>query len=368
MPAMADDNAFEFGGDWYGGGQNVSVSSPVAGDVFATGYDVNIDAVVGGDAHMAGFNTRVTAPVTGNVYAGGFSVLVDASVGQDVSAAGNSVDIKGEVAGNVRATGAFVTIAGPVSGSVLAAGDTVTLSGTIGGDAEITATHIKFGDGAMVGGNLILRSSEDVEVPASVAPASRVSFERIEEPQAVLEQTNVGVKVMTSPWVWFFGGIVWVGFLLVVGLILLALFPRRTERVQQVAIAKPWYSLLSGGLGLAMLLGLVPVLGMTLVGIPLIPVLFLLLALLWIVTYLMGGFILGERIMSAFGRHPLSLPAKMLTLAVGLVLVWVVGLIPLIGWLAVEALMFLALGAIILSVTLRWFDPALRDKLNAPAS
>jgi hypothetical protein len=363
-PALGEDAAFELGGDWYGTGQVVSNASPVTGDVFITGYDATVSARVEGDAHLAGYNARVDAPVSGNVYAGGFAVSIDANVGKDVSALGNSVTIGDVVAGNVRAAGAVVTLSGPVRGSVLAAGGTIVLAGEIGGDADLSGGSFEFEDGAVVTGHLTIHSPDPVDVPASVASADRVTIEIVEPSEQVWDQTNVGMKVMTSPWVLFFGGMVWVAILLVIGLILIALMPSRPERVRTVAAVKPWYSLLAGALSLAILLGLVPVLAMTLVGIPLIPVLFLAMAFFWLFTYLAAGFILGDRIMTAFGRQPISMLAKMVTLAIGLALIWIVGLIPFIGWLAVEALMFLALGAIVLSFTLRWFDPALNDRLS----
>ena len=102
-----------------------------------------------------------------------------------------------------------------------------------------------------------------------------------------------------------------------------------------------------GILGLAMLLGLLPLCVVTLIGLPFIPIVLLAVMALWIGGYLLGVMGLSMRAYEAFRPLPAGLAPKLLLIAVGLIIVALLNFVPIIGWLLNLAIMFLGLGGIL---------------------
>jgi hypothetical protein len=93
------------------------------------------------------------------------------------------------------------------------------------------------------------------------------------------------------------------------------------------------------------LIGAVVVLGMTIIGLPLIPVEILVLILAWILAQIAGAYLVGSRILTAFRFESAAIMKQLAGLFVGLVVLWLVGLIPIIGYLVWFAALVLGFGA-----------------------
>lgn len=350
VSSFADDNAFYFGGDVFGGNESVNISQNVANDVFTIGNNVNITGVVSGDIHAVGTNVLVQRNVRGNVYAGGNSVQIFGSIGRDVLAAGNNVTIGGaEVGGNVRAMGRSVTIESAVLGNVLIGAKNATLNGTVQGDFTFGGENLVFGNNAKIEGSVNLKGPIDFAVPASVASADRVTIIQASAHNmsygfggAAREMFENVVPNFVVPIIAFLVGIIW-----------LALMPDRSTMAYLVSQDKPFKSIFVGVLGLSMFFGLMLVLGLTLVGIPLIPIALVLLVLAWVVGYVGGAYFLGARILEAFGQRIESLGFQAVALVLGLILAWTLSMVPFVGWAGQIALICFGLGAMGLAMIYR---------------
>ena len=135
-------------------------------------------------------------------------------------------------------------------------------------------------------------------------------------------------------------------FLVIVAALCLAFAPDRVERLRAATMRRPWIAILCGFLSLAMLIGLVPVSAMTLVGIPLIPVVLLAIVVVWILGYLLGVYALAFRVITAFRELPDTLAARLVVFVIGLVAIVVLNFIPVIGWMLNLVILFLGLGAL----------------------
>lgn len=356
-PAFAqngDTEYFSFGGDEYVAGQTATVASAPDNDAFAAGFDVKVAVPVAGDAHAAGFNVGIDAPVTGNVYAGGFGVTVSAPVGADITAAGNSVNVlsTATVGGNVRLAGQTVTLAAPVTGSAVLAGQTATLAGEVSGDVLFTGVTLSFTDAAKIGGTLTIRAPREIDVPASVVPASRVTFERLEYTEQVSGPAQVAIETVQqmSPWVIIVPILIWNAILIVVGLICFALFARRSEATYEHATIRPWYTLWVGFVAVAVSFGGFPALAMSLIGIPLIPIWLIIVFLAAVLAQVAGAYVLGGRILEAFNLSMMPIVEQLLGLVLGLIIIWVLSLIPFLGYLVWFAVCTLGLGGIVRAI------------------
>ncbi|MBU1174992.1 MAG: hypothetical protein KKH72_06275 [Alphaproteobacteria bacterium] len=369
-PAFAaDEERYAFGGDQYVAGREASLSQSVENDAFAAGFNVVLSSPVNGDAHAVGYSVTINGPVSGNVYAAGNSVVVAGPVEKDVTAFGSTVSLSGSgtISGNLRTAGGSVTLDKAIAGSAMIAGGTISVNAPIAGNLMLSTESASFGPNARVDGMVEIRAPKPIEVPESVAPASRVSFVRIEptviagDAKGIFDRAAEG---HTNSWIGaVFGAIA----VIVYGAVLLALFPRRAEAGFMTAMAKPWKSLLFGLLAASVYVGLIPVLAATLIGIPLVPVAVVLLVLAALTGFVAGAYFLADRVLGAFGYETDTLWKRVGALAIGLIAVWILGIIPLVGWLLQFGLGLFGLGALAFSSVGRRIDADFHREIAATA-
>ena len=332
--AQADEAALTFGGDQFNAGQVTSIAAPVQHDAFAMGSDVTLSAPVSGDAHLAGYDVDVEADVSGDIYAAGFSVNVTSAVGGDLTAMGNTVTVRSATAvtGNVRLAGATVVLSTPVGGSALVTAQSLTLDVPVSGDFSFYGENLTFGPGARVDGVLEIRAPKEIAVPASVASADRVRFELLDSPDYVSEAGKTAGTVVGRFWPVFWTIAAWWLLLFLVGAGLIALLPRAVAALQVASEKRPFRNLGLGILTFAAVLGLVPVVAMTIIGILLLPFVLIFAVIACSLAYLAGAFLIGLRIGSAFVTVDTNLK-RLGVLAVSLIAAALVGIIPFDGWL-----------------------------------
>lgn len=349
LPAAADDKpeVLALGGDTYLGGQTTTLTAPVMNDAFLAGFDVTASAPVTGDAHLAGFNLTTSADIGQNLYAAGFSVKVGGRVGGDVTAIGNTITLAPGtgIGGNLRAAGQTVIVSAPVGGTALLAGQNLTLDAPITGDAEIYAETLTFGPNARVSGRLGLHGPKPFDVPASVASADRVTFTEVEASERDEAGADIARQVVAPVWVPIAGAIGWLVFLAIVGALAIAFMPQRLARIEEASTQRPWHTLGMGLLAFAVLVGLIPTLAMTGIGVLLVPFAILFAVLAGITGWLAGTYLVTLRVLRAFARVDGNL-ARLGTLVLGIVLATLVGSVPFLGWLAGLALVYYGLGTI----------------------
>ncbi|MGB7305171.1 MAG: hypothetical protein WBD13_12890 [Burkholderiaceae bacterium] len=358
------------GGDVYVSGTSPSVTADVPRDAFAAGFSVSVDATVSGDLHMAGFDINAKGRVAQDLYAAGSSINIDGTVDQDVTLAGFSVNLTKDAAvgANARIAAGNIRIDAPITGSLLASAGDIKLNSAISGDVKLTAGNIEFGPNARITGKLSYSAPEQFKIPANVIAPDRVTYTVLTGRSVFDEVSETIEKAVPSPWPAFaavMGGfVVTLAFFLVVGGLFLAFAPERVASLRGLVQAHPGKSLLSGFLGLATLVGLLPVSAITIIGIPLVPAVILAIAVAWVLGYLLGSFSLAMRIALAFNLTVQSAGGKLLTLAVALTVLAVLNFIPFVGWLINLAIVLLGLGA--MTVTLmRKLDWATSRPTNA---
>ena len=353
--AQADEAALTFGGDQFNAGQVTSIAAPVQHDAFAMGSDVTLSAPVSGDAHLAGYDVDVEADVSGDIYAAGFSVNVTSAVGGDLTAMGNTVTVRSATAvtGNVRLAGATVVLSTPVGGSALVTAQSLTLDVPVSGDFSFYGENLTFGPGARVDGVLEIRAPKEIAVPASVASADRVRFELLDSPDYVSEAGKTAGTVVGRFWPVFWTIAAWWLLLFLVGAGLIALLPRAVAALQVASEKRPFRNLGLGILTFAAVLGLVPVVAMTIIGILLLPFVLIFAVIACSLAYLAGAFLIGLRIGSAFVTVDTNLK-RLGVLAVSLIAAALVGIIPFVGWLITLGIVIFGFGTASIVTMVRW--------------
>lgn len=358
-PLQAEERRFAFGGDQYVAGQVASFAGEVARDAFAAGYDVTAAAVTG-DAHLAGYNVTTQGAIAGNLYAAASTLAVTAPVGGDVTAFAQTLSLRegATVGGNLRAAAALVTLAAPVSGSVLVTAQTFKLEGTVAGDLSFFGETLSFGPDARVTGQVLIQAPKEIAVPASVASADRVSYTALVVPDYASEAGKTAEHVVRSVWpaVWATG--LWWVLLIVVGLLFITLGNRFVLAMEQAAGRRPLRNFGLGVLTFASVLGLVPVLALTVAGLVVLPFLLLFVAICWALAYVAGTYLVALRVGAALVPVDSNLK-RVGVLIAGIVVAGLIGMVPILGWLTMLALTAFGFGVFALRTMVRW---AARDQ------
>ncbi len=364
IPASAQTPATAPPPDSFVAGPAADADLAAPGDVFASAARLRLRGVAGGDIHAMGFDVALDLPAPGDVYAMGGSVRLRAPVAGDLSAAGFSVETapEGTVAGNARLSGGSVVVGGDVGGSLMASGGEVRLEAAVAGDATLAGAEIAFGPAASVGGVLTIAGPETLEVPATVAPPERII--RRAAPEGMLaegidrrmgmswrEAPHGMARAMGAGFLPMFWGALWgLGAMVGLGALALGVLPERVERLRARTMEAPGRALLWGLGSFAALLGLVPLLALTLIGLPLALVAGLCLAAAWIAGHLVGAYALGRRAAEAAGIAATGYWARLGVLAGALGVLALVSLVPILGWVAMLGVVCLGLGGIALAL------------------
>jgi len=343
--------------------ETVTVGSQevVDDDLYVVAYTIIIDGMVNGELWAAGYTITVNGVVNGSAMVAGNMISISGDVGHAVRAAGQTISISGNVNGDLMVFGSAVNVAstatvkgdlfvgagnvridGLVEGDIKGGGSEVTIGNGVKGNVELEVDSLTILPTANIEGDLTYTSEEeaDIQSGAQIGGATTHNLPPVKEEPAI-----------PFPFV-LFSGILskLAGFLmaLVTGLVIILIAPRRLTSIAESIRISPGAS---AGWG-ALVLFLTPIaailLCLTIVGIP---VGLIALALWGIGLYLAQipvGLLIGRLIISRFRgveRRAIMIGA----LALGLVILTLLGLIPYLGFFIGLAVALFGLGAVVVS-------------------
>jgi hypothetical protein len=364
--AAADQQNLQFGGDSYAAGDAVTLTQPSPHGAFLAGRDVTLSAPVGANAHLAGMNVRSTTDIGGSLYAAGFSVTIGGTVKGDVTAAGNSIALTttAPLPGNARLMGQNITIDSEVDGALLVLGQSATLNQAVKGDLSFYGQSLTFGPAARVDGKVLIHAPKSIQVPTTVATADRVAFTQTASGQAPADVARNAASALAGFGLW--AAAVWWLLLFLVGLAFIAFGPGLVGRYEALSGLRPLRRIGLGILAFAALIGLIPVLALTLIGLLLVPVVLLIAVIGWALAYLAGAYLVGYHLTSRVAAVD-SRPRRIGVLAISLVLAGLLAMIPFLGWLISLVFVVFGFGVIAALIMTRWSD-ADRMRIAGPTT
>ncbi|MCP4679817.1 MAG: hypothetical protein GY854_30865 [Deltaproteobacteria bacterium] len=247
-------------------------------------------------------------------------IEADEEVG-DAVVVGGSLTVAGRVLGDAVGVGGSVTI----EPSAYVQGDAVSVGGTLNVSPDATVQGEQVGVGIPIPLVGLLKEGKDFNWSTSFpAILSGVAG-------TFAAFTIIGVLLRSV-------------LIFVLALVIVALMPKRVERVRDYLTSCPGYSMLGGGAIMLLFVPLIIILAITLIGIPLIPVVIIAMAVMVVVglTALLIWF--GYKI-PLFKQNKTQLGA----LAIGIVVFMVINLIPFLGQVVITLAAFTAAGAVLLS-------------------
>lgn len=352
--------------DLYVGSGEIYIDGTVKGDVYAAGGYIEINGVVEGDLVAIGGGIVIRGQVMDDVRVGGGGIEVTGTIGDDLFVAGGGgqgmgipmqfgarsiqqgirIGSEAEIGGDGVIFGGGGRIDGQIGGNLWAAMGELELAGKVDGNADLQVGSLRVDQGSRVAGTLRYSSPDEASIPGEAAGA--VTYDAPVE-------TAQGASVISTIVGWFVRTLlILVGFALL-GWLLLRYAPGLLTGPVAAIQEKPVESGLYGLLAAALLI-FIPILSILLVVLvwifwgtfsALTMAFFLLgtLALVWMLSPLVTGLWLGQRIVAQAGRETTLTVA----LLVGVLLIVVIGRVPFIGWLVYLISFALALGGVLRS-------------------
>ena len=324
----------------------VEIYGTVNGDVYAIAGQIIVGGTINGDllavagtAILSGEGTEDARIIAGQI-------TIDGKVGKNLTAAGGNIEItNGSVLSKgVLLAGGNISLMAPAAGDVSIAAGNAIVSSQVGGDLVTYTGSLRVSPDSTVAGNLVYNKDADVSIDNKAVISGtiikREPLEKLKDVKAVSMQ-EISKSLAKAK-----RDMMLIGFLpiLIVGLIIIKLFPKYVGDVNNQIQKGLLSSVLTGFAGLILTPIAALILFMTLVGIPIAGILlFAYVLLLYLarvyVAYWAGGFI-SKTFKRNFGNAT--------RFVLGLVLLYVIYMIPILGSLVIFAVLIIGMGSAIL--------------------
>ena len=251
-----------------------------------------------------------------------------ASSDKSIVKIGSDVTIeKGQKIHSVVAIGGQITVSGAVEKSVVA----------IGGSVVLTKTAVVKGNVVSLGGVIVM--ARDAEVRGDLKEINSNNL---------YETLTTALSSEWEGWSWIFAVISLSIFLviLVLALLIATLLPKPVRIVSEAIRENTFKVILCGILGLVLIAPLALLLTISVVGIALIP-----LEVIFVVCSVLFGFIAVGQFIGAKLLRLLKRPEPGIVRETfwGLVILWLIGWIPYVGWMVKAIAIVIGLGATLVS-------------------
>jgi cytoskeletal protein CcmA (bactofilin family) len=352
-------------------GESVRVLGYVESDVIAFGKTITVPGTVNQDLMGGAETVEITGQVGDDVRAGARYLGVHGLVGDDLigfcqefilgenGRIGGEAQIwcqkavfYGDVDGNLRAKCETAEILGHVGGSLSVDACCITLAGPVDGDAELTGETISLLPECMITGNLKYTSGNQIEIQEGAQVLGQTEWQK---PEAEVEKPKKripgGLRIFLN--------LTMLVAQFIVGLILIGFSRKNTARMANTLTGHPWMSL---GLGFLFMF-LVPIAALimmlTIIGLPLGIIVFLLYLIIWYLGPVLVGLTIGGKMVGAFKKERTGPMVGGLLL--GLIILRLLSFIPGFGWLIQFLVILFGMGALILSRKSMWNEAKAKD-------
>ncbi len=241
---------------------------------------------------------------------------------------GSNVTIEeGTKVRNVLAIGGQITVEGVVENNVVSIGGSIVLARTavIGGNVFTLGGIIVRGRGAEVYGSLTEINTDDI----SAAITNTLSEE-------------------WEGWSWIFAIVslsIFLGVLLVT-ILTIFLIPKSVRLISAAIKEKPFKVTAWGLSGLVLVVPLAVLLAISVIGIVLIPLEMAVVLFAVILGFIAVSQLVGRKLFTVLKRHDQSLMRETIW---GLIILWLIGWIPYVGWMIKMCAIVIGLGGVLLT-------------------
>ena len=224
----------------------------------------------------------------------------------------------------------------------VAIGGNVTVDGIVEHDAVAVAGSVILGSKAVVGRNVVSVGGAIEKAEGAVVRGDLTEV-------SIPGMSSVLRSVSWPSWEelrWVFGIISLVAFVgfLALALVIVAVFPKPVGLISSAVEDSPLKVTLWGLLGVLLIVPLAIFLAVSVVGIVLIPLEMFIVVCAFLVGYIAVAQLIGKKIVTALRRPDRPMLWETLW---GLIILWMIGWVPILGWLVKAIVALLGLGGVI---------------------
>ncbi|NTW62481.1 polymer-forming cytoskeletal protein, partial [Candidatus Saccharibacteria bacterium] len=302
------------------GGSTVNIAGTVNGDLYCAGQDITISGLVKGDVICAGQNVSVSGKIEGSVRIAGQTVNISGSITGSATIATQSltVDKSGSIERDLLGGSQNVTINGAVKRDVVSGATNLTVNGLVGRNIKAGLKSLSVGPNGQITGNVEYTGPTD---PVISAGGSIKGAVKRTQPTAREQWASTNMVVLA---IGFF--VYTLLSVLVLSIAVVLLIPRTLNEASALAIKSPGHTVLVG----AAVTFLAPIavicLMMTVIGIPLgmLAIISSMIIIALITPF--AGYLTG-RVLFKSVKKPIW------TMLSGTLVLFVAGLIPVVGFI-----------------------------------
>jgi cytoskeletal protein CcmA (bactofilin family) len=328
-------------------GNIIEVKGAVNGDVIVAGGNIIIAGPVAGDVIAVGNTIKITGPVMGSVRAVANSIEINGAIDHNVWVMGNAVviDSEAKVGWDLNVTASSLNLKAPVAGNAWLVGQSINLAGMVEKNVEVNINSegkLNLAPEARISGDLTYQAKSNDQFTLQSGAVVSGKTERRE----LVHPAPTDLEKIFGP-VFMFLRVISLFSLLVVGLILITVFPKMALQVKEEMFKRPQQSLGWGAVYSIVTPVVIVILMATIIGLPLALITLPLYLILLYLAKVIAGFALGLWLADQLSKGKKYKGNLIWAMVLGLAVVVIVCDLPLIGLLAKIVLVWWALGALI---------------------
>jgi len=355
---------------------DIPAGEVVNDDLYLFGSGITVDGTVNGDVIAFGDRIAINGQVNGNVNGAANYITVKGQVRDSVRAAASTIDIDGKIGGDLVAAASQVNITpgGSVGRDFLVAAGTARADGTVGkdirgsvgslfinssvgGNVDVESSDVKLESAASISGDLIYKSENKAEQAEGSNVKGQVKQVVPPPPQPAPSGEATGQMVgWAASAIVIFAVILFIIVALfkyiaalLTGIIFILIARKYIPGLVETLKSKPWPCLGYGALFFLLAPIAIVIAFMLVIGIPLGLIGLSLYILAVYLGHIFTGLFIGKWMLRQHA-DTISVGPLIGALALGLLVVYVIAIIPLIGCLSDLAAVLFGLGAICLLI------------------
>ncbi|MBU1085492.1 MAG: hypothetical protein ABIJ43_05015 [Candidatus Beckwithbacteria bacterium] len=283
--------------------------------------------------------------ITGPIFKIGKSIIFNDSVDGDVFLLGGEVSVDATISGDLIVIAGLADINGYIHDDLRIAAGQINLKALVDDNTTLLAGQTRLTSDAQLNGDLYIHSAESSLIDNKAIINGRLLQTRIDKNNPNLEVfkkiKTPTIKKLTA--FIFLQQLTILAIEILIGSLLIIVFPKLAKKLLKITQQEPGLALGWGFLSLIAIPLFGVLLLITLIGIPIGVLLFIIFGFSIYIAKLIIALSIGSKVLK---DKNLSTPYK--NLALGLIILACLKLLPVIGWLAYFILILNGLGAIAL--------------------
>lgn len=303
-------------GDLICAAQTININGSVKGDVICAGENININGEIGGSLRAAGATINISNNIEHNAQLACSNLLLgdNTNIGWDLFVLAGSADVRGAIKGDLHGTAGNIIIGGKIGNDVK-----LRLGKKVEDEINKTQKPLNIEDQAEIGGNVYYVSS----AIGAISEQAKISGKIGHSFPAQERQDN---PIFGSFW----SGIYSIFAHLVIGLVLIHLFKKPVIAITDQMFTNVGSSLIWGLAAMFVSPLIIFIIFLTIIGIPLGLILFVLWLIAVYISKILVGIIVGKNILEKLLEKRKD--SLIWALVIGVLITWFICSLPIIGW------------------------------------